>query len=531
MTLAATTATAPARRPQPVVLCILDGWGWREARDNNAIALADTQTFNRLWANNPHGLLDASENHVGLPTGQMGNSEVGHITIGGGRVLFQQLPRLDKEIAEGGFFTNPALVDLIARTKAAGGTLHILGLASPGGVHSHQDHIVAAAKAGAEAGLSVAIHAFLDGRDVPPQSAKEQIAELLKAIAPLKGVRLATLCGRYYAMDRDKRWERVEKAYRLLVDGESEKPRTKDALAAIAASYADGVTDEFVLPVALDEYRGMADGDGLLMINFRADRAREILTALLDENFTGFARPRVVKFSAALGTAEYSAALNPLIAAMYPNEEVHDGLGEIVAKAGLRQLRIAETEKYPHVTFFLNGGREEVYAGEDRVLVPSPKVATYDLKPEMAAAEVTDKLVAAIEGGTYDLIVVNYANPDMVGHTGVLSAAIAAAKTIDACLARLEAAVKAAGGAMFITADHGNLEQMLDADTGAEHTAHTLNLVPAILVNGPADIAALGRGSLADIAPTILDVMGIEQPRAMTGRSLLRGAHAAEAAE
>lgn len=520
-----------APRPKPVVLCILDGWGHREARDNNAIALADTAVFNRLWATNPRGLLDASEHHVGLPHGQMGNSEVGHITIGGGRVLFQQLPRIDNAIADGSFFKNEELVRLIETTKASGGVLHILGLASPGGVHSHQDHIVAAAKAGAQAGVKVAVHAFLDGRDVPPQSAKEQIAELQRALAPLPGVRIETISGRYYAMDRDKRWERVEKAYHALVDAKTEKPAMSDPLAAIEASYAEGVTDEFVLPVAAENYRGMQDGDGLLMINFRADRAREILSALLDPAFAGFARPRTVKFAASLGMAEYSSALNAFMGVMYPNEEVHNALGEIIAKAGLKQLRIAETEKYPHVTFFLNGGREEIYPGEDRILVPSPKVATYDLKPEMSAQEVTDKLVAAIESGVYDLIVVNYANPDMVGHTGVLAAAIEAAKVIDTSLARLEASVKQAGGALFITADHGNLEQMIDPETGGEHTAHTLNPVPAILVNAPAGVKTLGRGSLADIAPTILDVMGLARPREMTGRSLLRDPAAAEAAE
>jgi 2,3-bisphosphoglycerate-independent phosphoglycerate mutase len=522
--------TAPQHRPKPVILCILDGWGYREARENNAIALAETPVFDRLWASCPRGLLDASEAHVGLPPGQMGNSEVGHITIGGGRVLFQQLPRIDNAIADGSFFTNPALVELIAKTKAAGGTLHILGLASPGGVHSHQDHILAAAKAASAAGLPVAVHAFLDGRDVAPQSAKEQIAALGAALAPLPGVAIETLCGRYYAMDRDKRWERVEKAYAALVDAQGENPAFDDPLAAIEASYAAGVTDEFVLPVVATNYRGMADGDGLLMINFRADRAREILTALLDPGFTGFARARRVEFAASLGMAEYSTALNGFLGVMYPNEDVRHALGEVVAQAGLKQLRIAETEKYPHVTFFLNGGREEVYPGEDRILVPSPKVATYDLKPEMSAADVTDKLVAAIESGTYDLIVVNYANPDMVGHTGVLSAAIEAAGVIDRCLGRLEAAVKQAGGVLFITADHGNLEQMLDPETGGEHTAHTLNLVPALLVNAPARVKSLGRGSLADIAPTVLDVMGLKQPREMTGRSLLRPEAATEAA-
>jgi 2,3-bisphosphoglycerate-independent phosphoglycerate mutase len=439
---------------------------------------------------------------VGLPDGQMGNSEVGHMNLGGGRVVMQDLPRIDAAVESGALAREPALVELIATLKANGGTLHLLGLMSPGGVHSHQAHMAALALAAADAGVPVAVHAFLDGRDTPPQSAQGYLAEFARATARAPLVRLATISGE----------------------------RAADAEAAVAQSYAAGTTDEFVLPTALDGYRGMADGDGLVMANFRADRAREILTALVDPAFDGFHRARLVRFARQLGMVSYSAALDPFLPAIFPPERVDMPLGEVVAKAGLTQLRIAETEKYAHVTFFFNGGEETVFAGEDRILVPSPKVATYDLEPEMAAPEVTDRLVAAIGSGTYDLVVVNYANPDMVGHTGIMAAAVKAVETIDASLGRLAAAVEAAGGVMLITADHGNIEQMLDPETGEPHTAHTTNLVPAILVGAEAAAKAvggpvsLGDGRLADVAPTLLAIMGIPQPAEMTGHSLLRPA-------
>jgi 2,3-bisphosphoglycerate-independent phosphoglycerate mutase len=507
------------KRPRPVVLCILDGWGFREDASDNAITRAKTPVFSKYWAASPHALLDASEEHVGLPKGQIGNSEVGHMNLGAGRVIFQDLPLIDRAIANGEFATNKALQDLILQLKQTGGACHVMGLASPGGVHAHQDHIVALAREVAKAGIPVAVHAFLDGRDVPPQSSAEQIAKLQKDLAAIQGAKLATLCGRYYAMDRDKRWDRVEKAYDLVAQGVG-TPAT-DAVAAIQASYAAKVTDEFVLPVNLNNYGGMKDGDGILFANFRADRAREILQALLDPAFDGFARKHMVRFDAAAGMVEYSDKLNPYISAMFPPKKIEHSLGEIVADAGLAQLRIAETEKYPHVTFFFNGGRETPYANEERIVVPSPKVATYDLQPEMSASLVTDKVVEAIDSAKFDFIVLNYANPDMVGHTGILNAAITAVEAIDACLGRLFAAVEKQGSFVLLTADHGNCEHMYDPDTHGPHTAHTLERVPVMLVNGPASVRGLHDGKLADVAPTLLELMGMKAPIEMDGRSLI----------
>jgi 2,3-bisphosphoglycerate-independent phosphoglycerate mutase len=506
------------KTPRPVVLCIFDGFGHRVEKDNNAIAMARTPNLDR-YKNYPHSLLDASEEHVGLPQGQMGNSEVGHMNLGAGRVIFQDLPMIDRALAANEVAGMPALKNFVAKLKESKGTCHLMGLASPGGVHSHQNHLIAMAKLVSEAGIPVALHAFLDGRDVPPQSAKEFIATIEKAIGGLKGVKLATLCGRYYAMDRDKRWERVEKAYELLVNGQGSK--ADNATKAIEDSYAAKVTDEFMLPVALPGYTGMKDGDGIFMGNFRADRAREILLALLDPAFGDFKRSKTVKFAAALGMVEYSEKLNSLIATLFPPKNITETLGELASKAGLKQLRIAETEKYAHVTFFFNGGREEPYAGEERILVPSPKIATYDLQPEMSAPEVTDKLVAAIESNKFDLIVVNYANGDMVGHSGLLPAAIKAVETLDTAIGRLEAAVKKTGGVILLTADHGNCETMHDDETHGPHTAHTLNLVPAILINGPAEVKKLRDGKLSDVAPTLMKLLHLPQPASMTGQSLI----------
>lgn len=504
---------------RPVVLCVFDGFGHRPDAPDNAVTLAHTPNLDRYFATCPHALLDASEEHVGLPHGQMGNSEVGHMNLGAGRVIFQDLPMIDRAIAKDELKTAPALQGLISKLKASKGTCHLMGLASPGGVHAHQDHIVALAKIMDAAGIPVAIHAFLDGRDMPPQSAKEQIAKLLKDIAGLTHVRLTTLCGRYYAMDRDKRWERVEKAYTLLTTGNGKQ--SNDACRAIDESYADKITDEFVLPVSLNGYAGMKDGDGILFANFRADRAREILQALLDPSFDGFNRKTIIKFAGAAGMVEYSDKLNTFLTALFPPKIITETLGEIAAKAGLKQLRIAETEKYPHVTFFFNGGREEPYAGEERILVPSPKVATYDQKPEMSAQEVTDKLVEAINSSAFDLIVVNYANGDMVGHTGDLHAAIKAVEALDVAIGRLETAVRKQGGVILLTADHGNCEMMHDDETHGPHTAHTLNLVPAILINAPANIKKISDGKLADVAPTLLKFMGLPQPASMTGKSII----------
>ena len=502
---------------RPALLCILDGWGWRpEDAADNAIAKARTPNYARMLADSPYALLATSGAAVGLPRGQMGNSEVGHMNIGSGRVVAQDLPRIDVAIEEGKLASRPVLVDLIAKAKATGGALHIMGLMSPGGVHSHQDHIAALVKAAA--GVPVFIHAFLDGRDTPPKSARGFVEKFLGDIAGIPGVRLATLCGRFYGMDRDKRWDRVEKAYAAIVNGEA--TRFADPLAAIDASYAADVTDEFLLPVVLEEYAGAQDGDVLLFANFRADRAREISAALLDSAFDGFARGRTVKFAAAAGLTEYSEKLNALMASVFPPEDVRETLGEVIAGRGLKQLRIAETEKYAHVTFFLNGGRETQFDGEDRILVPSPQVATYDLQPAMSAPEVTDKLEAAILSGKYDLIVCNYANPDMVGHTGIMAAALTAVETIDGALGRLRAAIEKMGGVMLVTADHGNIEMMEDPHTKEPFTAHTTLDVPVIVVNGPR--GSLQNGRLADVAPTMLDLMGIAAPAVMTGHSLFQ---------
>lgn len=511
---------------KPTLLCILDGWGESDTREHNAIAQAHTPHFDGLKANYPFALLSASEHDVGLPLGQMGNSEVGHMNIGAGRIVMQDLPRIDAAIADGTLATNPALTHYIAALKQSGGTCHLMGLLSDGGVHSHMNHMAALANIIAAAGVPVAVHAFTDGRDTSPKSALGYLEQFAAATAAYPSIRIATISGRYYAMDRDNRWERVSQAEGAMVDAEA--PRAKDWHHAIHASYDEAITDEFILPTVMGDYAGMKDGDGLLMANFRADRARQLLHALIDPNFTGFARARAVKFCATLGLVEYSEALNPLIPAMFPPQTLRNNLGELVSNAGLTQLRIAETEKYAHVTFFFNGGREEPFAGESRILVPSPKVATYDLQPEMSAIEVTDKLVEAIASGAYDLIVVNYANTDMVGHSGNLAAAMKAVEAVDACLGRLKTAIDAAGGAMLITADHGNAECLHDADSGQAHTAHTLNLVPCIIAGDAYKHISknLGYGILADIAPTLCAMLALTPPAEMTGRNLLAHAQA-----
>jgi 2,3-bisphosphoglycerate-independent phosphoglycerate mutase len=514
-------------RRGPVVLCILDGWGDRAATEANAIALADTPTWDRMIATCPHALIDASAAEVGLPDGQMGNSEVGHMNIGAGRVVMQDLPRIDAAIANGQLARAPALTSLIEALKASGGACHLLGLMSPGGVHAHQDHIAALARLVAEAGITVKVHAILDGRDTPPRSALDYVRVFEAAVADLDRVSIATVTGRYYAMDRDKRWDRVTTAYATLAGGDG--PRAANAPAAIEASYADNIGDEFVLPVAVGDYAGMADGDGLLMANFRADRAREILTALLDPAFDDFPRASQIAFSAASGMVEYSTDLARYIEPLFTPIALRQTLGEVVAAAGLAQLRVAETEKYAHVTFFLNGGREDKYAGEERVLIPSPRVATYDLQPEMSAPEVAAKVVHGVNSGRFDLIVVNFANTDMVGHTGILAAAIDAVEAVDACLGRIVEAVTATSGALLVTADHGNAEQMTDAGNEQPHTAHTTNRVPVVLVGGP-EHAALSDGRLADIAPTLLTLLDLPQPTEMSGQSLLLSGQARRAA-
>jgi 2,3-bisphosphoglycerate-independent phosphoglycerate mutase len=505
------------QRRRPVMLVIMDGWGWREEAADNAIRQAKTPTFERLWQGGPHGFLRTSGQDVGLPEGQMGNSEVGHLNIGAGRVVLQDLPRIGNAIASGEIARAPALLDLIARLKASGGTCHLIGLVSPGGVHSHQDHAAAVAKILAAAGVPTRVHAITDGRDTPPQSAGDEVNRLVAALPP--SVSIATVCGRYYAMDRDKRWDRVEKAYRAMV--EADAPRFADASAVIANAYGKNTFDEFIVPAVVGDFHGMQDGDGVLCFNFRADRVREILSAMLAADFSGFARRRTVRFAAAVGLAQYSDELDRLMQTIFPPQSFTHILGEVAAQAGRTQLRMAETEKYPHVTYFLNGGREEPYAGEDRIMVPSPKVATYDLQPEMSAPELTDKAVAAIASGKYDLIVLNYANPDMVGHTGSLPAAIKAVETVDSGLGRIVEAIEQSGGALFVTADHGNCEMMRDPQTGGPHTAHTTNPVPMMLV-GARNRALNAEGRLADIAPTLLELMELPKPKEMTGTSLLR---------
>ena len=508
-----------ASHPRPAVLCVLDGWGHRPNPKDNAILDARTPNYDRLIATCPQGLIDASETFVGLPKGQMGNSEVGHMNLGAGRVAVPELPRIDKAIETGDLARNKILTELIGSVKNSGGACHLLGLASPGGVHSHQDHLVALASIIAGAGVPVWIHALLDGRDMPPRSAHECLEHIEKSLKAGLPIKFATVGGRYYGMDRDKRWERIAKAYDAIVDGTGEVARTPKE--AVDNGYSAKLDDEFGLPTVIDGFKGMKDGDGLLMFNFRADRARQILTALLDPMFDGFKRNRVVKFADAVGMVEYSAALNEFLKTLFPPATIKMGLGETVARAGLKQLRIAETEKYAHVTFFFNGGEERQFDGEERILVPSPKVQTYDLKPEMSAPEVTDKLVDAIGSGKFDLIVVNYANTDMVGHTGILPAAIKAVEAVDTSLGRVMDAVKKAGGVLFVTADHGNAELMYDEQTHQKHTQHTLNRVPALLFNAPSNIRSLSDGKLADVAPTMLALMQVPQPKEMTGHSLL----------
>jgi len=501
--------------PKPVVLCILDGWGIGETDVANAPVLAKTPTFDRIMATCPHATLITHGPDVGLPSGQMGNSEVGHTNIGAGRVVAMDLGQIDLAIEDGSFFGNAALNDFIATLKETGGTAHLMGLASDGGVHGHTTHILAAAKAVAEAGVPVILHAITDGRDVAPKSAYGYIGEIEEKLP--RGARIGTLSGRYYALDRDNRWERVSEAYRAMILAEGQTAAS--AHAAVTKGYQNGETDEFITPTVITGYTGVKDGDGLFCLNFRADRAREILAAIGQPGFDGFDTGPRPKLAALLGMVEYSEAHNTYMTTCFPKQKIVNTLGEWVAKQGKRQFRLAETEKYPHVTFFLNGGKEVPEDGEDRFMPKSPKVATYDLQPEMSAEEVTDRFVSAIEAG-YDLIVTNYANPDMVGHTGDLNAAIAACEAVDTGLGRVVEALEKAGGAMILTADHGNCEMMVDPMTGGPHTAHTTNLVPVALVGGP-EGETLRDGRLADIAPTLLQLMGLEQPAEMTGKSLI----------
>ncbi|NCO21673.1 MAG: 2,3-bisphosphoglycerate-independent phosphoglycerate mutase [Rhodobacterales bacterium] len=502
--------------PKPVVLCILDGWGNNTDSSANAPVLADTPTFDRIIATCPHAMLVTHGPDVGLPKGQMGNSEVGHTNIGAGRIVAMDLGMIDLAIEDGSYAAKQPLMQFIAALKATGGTAHLLGLVSDGGVHGHLSHIIATARIIAGAGVPVALHAMTDGRDVAPDSAAGFVAALVQALP--EGARIATVTGRYFAMDRDTRWDRVQQAYDAMVRAQGQA-RADSAKAAVAAAYDAGKTDEFIPATVIGDYAGMQDGDGVFCLNFRADRAREILAAIGFDDFDGFDRGARPALAARLGMVDYSVAHDAFYPAVFPKQTLHNTLGEWVAKQGKTQFRLAETEKYPHVTFFLNGGRETPQIGEDRAMPKSPKVATYDMQPEMSSVEVTDRFVEAIAHG-YDLIVTNYANPDMVGHTGDLAAAMAACAAVDRGLARVLEALEKAGGAMIVTADHGNCETMVDPETGGPHTSHTTNPVPVVLFGGPAGVS-LRDGRLADLAPTLLDLMGLPQPPEMTGKTLI----------
>ena len=500
----------------PVALIIMDGWGDGDNQDpNNAIRVAKTPVIDGLMASYPHTELQCSGEAVGLPDGQMGNSEVGHTNIGAGRIIYQELTRITKAIKDGSFFKNEALQSIVSTVKQNGSALHLMGLVSPGGVHSHSNHLYGLLELAKKEGLSrVYVHAFLDGRDVPPSSAAEYLADLEAKIKEIGIGQIATISGRYYAMDRDKRWDRVQKAYNVIAGAEGNTAAT--AAEAIAASYKAEVTDEFVVPTAIQGYTGMQVQDGVIFFNFRPDRARELTHAFTDTRFDGFARDESLKPAFATLT-QYEEGMNVKIA--YPPQSIRNTLGETIEKLGLTQLRIAETEKYAHVTFFFNGGVEEPYKGEERILVPSPKVATYDLQPEMSAITVTDKVVEAIGSGKYDFIILNYANGDMVGHTGVLSAAVKAVETVDTCVGRFVDAIRKAGGEVCITADHGNAELMVDPQTKEPFTAHTTNPVPFITVSDK--VQSVHAGALCDIAPTLLTLAGLAIPADMTGKSLV----------
>ena len=504
---------------KPLLLMILDGWGINPNPAHNAVALAKTPNLTRFLSEYPHTAIRTSGMAVGLPEGQMGNSEVGHLNLGAGRVVYQELTRVTKSILDGDFFTNPTLLDCIAKVKASGGRLHLSGLLSDGGVHSHNTHLYALLELAKREGLTnVFVHCLLDGRDTPPQSGADYLAQLETEIKRIGVGTIATVMGRYYAMDRDNRWDRVEKAYNAIVCGEGE--RRASAKEAIEQSYAAGVHDEFVVPVVVVENATLGDGDGFILFNFRSDRAREITRALALGDFDGFTRTKIAQLSGYVCLTEYDATFGLPIA--FGSTELTNILGGVLADAGLKQLRIAETEKYAHVTFFFNGGVETPFAGEDRALIPSPKeVATYDLKPEMSAGLVTDELLARLDSDLYDVIILNFANCDMVGHTGIEAAAIKAVEVVDACAARVVAAVQALGGAVLITADHGNAEQMCD-ENGDPFTAHTTNPVWLVLVDDSRKDRILREGGrLADIAPTMLKMLGLVQPKEMSGESLV----------
>lgn len=502
----------------PHILVIMDGIGHREIAADNAVLAAKTPHLAQMKKNHPHSLISGSGEDVGLPDGQMGNSEVGHMNLGAGRILYQDFTRISKDIRTGEFEKNSVLVDAVEKAKATQGAVHIIGLLSGGGVHAHEDHIVAMAELALKRQAKVYLHAFTDGRDTPPKSAEPSLQKLDAVFAkyPNQG-RIATMVGRYFAMDRDNRWDRVEQAYRVITEGEGLRTATS-ATDALAQAYAAGETDEFVKATRIGEKVPVQDGDVVVFMNFRADRARELTRAFVEVDFAGFERKVQPKLAEFVMLTRYQASIKAPVA--YMPTTLHDSLGEYVSNLGKTQLRIAETEKYAHVTFFFSGGREDEYPGETRILVPSPNVATYDLQPEMSAKEVTDKAIAALESEAFDLVILNYANGDMVGHTGVFDAAVKAVETVDACVGRLYDVVMAKKGHMLVTADHGNVEQMQDYDSGQVHTQHTTEPVPFIYV-GPTQAKIADGGILADVAPTLLALMNVPQPEAMKGRNLI----------
>lgn len=510
-------------RPKPMTLIILDGWGYSETSTSNAIAAADTPTWDKLWSERPHTLIHGSGSAVGLPNDQMGNSEVGHLNLGAGRVVYQEITRVSRSIRTRSFFNNQTLTNAVDGAVNQGKAVHILGLLSPGGVHSHEEHILAMAELAAERGAEkVYLHAFLDGRDTPPKSAESSIKTMQDTFERLGKGRFASVIGRYFAMDRDHRWPRIQSSYDLITQGRAEF-QANDAMSALEQAYERGETDEFVQATAILDENGapvrMEDGDALIFMNYRSDRARQITRPFIEPNFDCFVREHKPALSSFVSLTEYHADFEVDVA--FPPERLTNVFGEYLSNLGMRQLRIAETEKYAHVTFFFNGGRDEPFPGEDRILVNSPDVATYDLKPEMSASELTDKLLAAIEEDKYDVIICNFANPDMVGHTGSFDATAKAITALDSCLARIIPAIEKAGGEALITADHGNAEQMMGEDTGQAHTAHTMNPVPLIYI-GDRDINLLhDDGALSDIVPTMIDLMGIELPTEMGGHSLI----------
>lgn len=501
------------------VLLILDGYGLNDRVEGNAVKQAKTPVMDKLMAECPFVKGEASGLAVGLPDGQMGNSEVGHTNMGAGRVVYQMLVKISKAIQDGDFFRNPALVAAMEVCKEKGTALHLMGLLSPGGVHSHMEHLYGLLQMAKNFGLSkVYVHAFLDGRDVPPSSAADYMKEAVAKIEEIGVGSVATISGRFYAMDRDNAWDRVEKAYHALVLGEGVQEDCP--VCAIKHSYENGVTDEFMLPTVVDRNGKIQKDDSIIFFNFRPDRARQITRAFVDPDFTGFERPNGYFPVHFVCMAQYDAEM-PNVSVAYPPEALTMTFGEFLAKHGMTQLRLAETQKYAHVTFFFNGGEEKQFEGEDRILVNSPKVATFDMQPEMSAPEVCENLCRSIRSGKYDVIICNFANPDMVGHTGIMEAAVKAIETVDECVGKTVEAIQETGGQMFICADHGNAEQLIDYETGAPFTAHTTNPVPFILVNTPENVGLREGGYLADIIPTLIAMMGMEQPKEMTGHSLL----------